>query len=85
MIDIAEELSEWTRRLIQGRRLTGIEVIGPAPCPIDRLRERWRWHFLIKADRAATLGGVLRFLGEQRGQPGSGLRLEIDRDPEALL
>ncbi|MDE2944167.1 MAG: primosomal protein N' [Gemmatimonadota bacterium] len=85
VIDAAEELSEWTRRLIRGRRLVGIEVIGPAPCPIDRLRERWRWHFLIKADRAATLGGVLRFLGEQRGQPGSGLRLEIDRDPEALL
>ena len=85
VIDVAEELSEWTRRLIRGRGLAGIEVIGPAPCPIDRLRERWRWHFLIKADRAATLGGVLRFLGEQRGQPGSGLRLEIDRDPEALL
>lgn len=85
VIDVAEELSEWTRRLIRERRLAGIEVIGPAPCPIDRLRERWRWHFLIKADRATTLGGVLRFLGEQRGQPGSGLRLEIDRDPEALL
>ena len=85
VIDVAEELSEWTRRLIGDRRLAGIEVIGPAPCSIDRLRERWRWHFLVKADRAATLGGVLRFLGEQRGQPGSGLRLEIDRDPEALL
>ena len=85
VIDTAEEISEWTRALIRNRRLGGIEVIGPAPCPIDRLRRRWRWHFLLKADRAATLGGVLRFLGERRGQPGSGLRLEIDRDPEALL
>ena len=85
VIETAEELSEWTRRLIRRRRLAGIEVIGPAPCPIDRLRERWRWHFLIKAEHAATLGGVLRFLGEQRGQPGSGLRLEIDRDPEGLM
>ena len=85
VIDAAEELSEWTRALVRHRRLRGIEVIGPAPCPIDRLRKRWRWHFLLKADRAATLGGVLRFLAEQRGQPGSGLRLEIDRDPEALL
>lgn len=85
VIDTAEELSEWTRALVRSRRLRGIEVIGPAPCPIDRLRKRWRWHFLLKADRAATLGGVLRFLAERRGQPGSGLRLEIDRDPEALL
>ncbi|WP_419943241.1 replication restart helicase PriA [Candidatus Palauibacter sp.] len=85
VVDAAEELSEWTLTLIRDRRLEGIDVIGPAPCPIDRLRKRWRWHFLLKADRAGTLGGVLRFLGERRGQPGSGLRLEIDRDPEALL
>ncbi|WP_419162632.1 replication restart helicase PriA [Candidatus Palauibacter sp.] len=85
VIDAAEELSEWTRELVRDQRLGGIEVIGPAPCPIDRLRERWRWHFLVKSDRARTLGGVLRYLAERRGRPGTGLRLEIDRDPEALL
>lgn len=85
VIDEAEAVAEWTRALIRDRGLEKIEVIGPAPCPIDRLRKRWRWHFLLKADRAGTLGDVLRFLGTRRGQPGSGLRLEIDRDPEALL
>ncbi len=85
VIDTADETAEWTRALIRDRRLEGIEAIGPGPCPIDRLRSRWRWHFLLKAESAGTLGSVLRFLAEQRGQPGSGLRLEIDRDPEALL
>lgn len=85
VIDTADALAEWTRALIRERRLERIEAIGPAPCPIDRLRDRWRWHFLLKAESAGTLGSVLRFLAEQRGQPGSGLRLEIDRDPEALL
>ena len=33
VIDAAEELSEWTRRLIRGRRLVGIEVIGSGPLP----------------------------------------------------
>ncbi len=85
VIDEADGLASWTRDLIRTRRLEGIEVVGPAPCPIDRLRNRWRWHFLLKSEGAATLGSVLRFLAEQRGQPGSGLRVEIDRDPEALL
>ena len=85
VIDAAEALAEATRTLIRRHRLPGIDVIGPAPCPIDRLRKRWRWHFLLKAERAGTLGAVLRFLAEQRRQPGAGLRLEIDRDPEALL
>lgn len=85
VIDKAEALAEWTRDLIVDRRLPDIEVVGPAPCPIDRLRDRWRWHFLLKSTRADTLGSVLRFLADVHGQPGSGLRLEIDRDPETLL
>ena len=83
--DAAVELARWTRELIADRRLEGVEVVGPAPCPIDRLRGRWRWHFLLKADAASTLGPLLRYLGERRARGIGGARLEIDRDPEALL
>lgn len=83
--DTATDLAEWTRRLIAAREIGGIDVIGPAPCPIDRLRERWRWHFLLKADTPAALGAVLRFLAESRGRTDRRIRIEIDRDPEALL
>jgi primosomal protein N' (replication factor Y) len=83
--DAADQLAEWTRRLIADRGLEGIDVIGPAPCPIDRLRERWRWHFLLKSDTPGVLGSVLRFLAERRGRTDRQIRIEIDRDPEALL
>lgn len=83
--EAADELAEWMRRLIADRALAGIEVVGPAPCPIDRLRDRWRWHFLIKSDGPGTLGAVLRFLAERKGRSDERLRVEIDRDPEALL
>ncbi len=81
----ADEVAGWTRALIEDRALTDIEVVGPAPCAIDRLRDRWRWHFLLKARDPRTLGAVLRFLAERRGRTDAGLRLEIDRDPESLL
>ncbi|MGH7541735.1 MAG: replication restart helicase PriA, partial [Gemmatimonadota bacterium] len=83
--EAAEELADWTRRLIASQRLDGIEVVGPAPCPIDRLRDRWRWHFLLKADDPGTLGAVLRYLADRKGRADERLRVEIDRDPEALL
>ncbi len=83
--DAATELADWTRRLIEARAIEGIDVIGPAPCPIDRLRERWRWHFLLKSDAPGSLGAVLRFLAERRGRTDRQIRIEIDRDPEALL
>ena len=60
-------------------------MVGPAPCPIERLRGRWRWHFLLKADRAAAMGSVLRYLAERQEIVSGKMRLEIDRDPEALL
>jgi primosomal protein N' (replication factor Y) len=82
--DAAGHLTDWTRGLIDSRQLEDVRVLGPAPCPIDRLRSRWRWHFLIKADRPASLGPVLRQLARRHGLSGP-LRLEIDRDPEALL
>ncbi len=83
--EAAAGLADRTRALVRDHRLKAIDVTGPAPCPIERLRGRWRWHLLLRADRAATLGGVLRHLGKSRGGLPSGTRIEIDRDPEAML
>jgi primosomal protein N' (replication factor Y) len=83
--DLAVELADWTRGLLETRSVQGVEVVGPAPCPIDRLRDRWRWHFLLKSDGPRRLGAVLRFLAGRHGQPSGALRIEIDRDPESLL
>ncbi|MEJ2311081.1 MAG: primosomal protein N' [Gemmatimonadales bacterium] len=83
--DMAGSLADWTRGLIRSRSLAGVDVVGPAPCPIDRLRGRWRWHFLLKSDGARPLGSVLRYLAVHHGQPSGDLRIEIDRDPESLL
>jgi primosomal protein N' (replication factor Y) len=83
--DAAAELAGWTRDLVDRRDLEGVDVVGPAPCALDRVRGRWRWHFLLKSDRAAPLGAVLRHLDEVHGQPSGDVRLEIDRDPDSLL
>ncbi|MGW8282786.1 MAG: replication restart helicase PriA [Gemmatimonadota bacterium] len=82
--EAAEELSEWLENLIERERIAGMTLLGPAPCPIDRLRNRWRWHLLLKSDDPVTLGSVLRFTASN-APVSSGLRLEIDRDPESLL
>jgi primosomal protein N' (replication factor Y) len=83
--EAADRAAEATREVAARNRLSDVDVIGPAPCPIDRIRGRWRWHFLLKSDRPASLGSLLRHLALHGGQLPGGLRLEIDRDPEALL
>ena len=83
--EAADRIAEDARDVAVRNSLADIDVVGPAPCPIDRIRGRWRWHFLLKSDRPAALGSLIRHLAHHHAQPGGGLRLEIDRDPEALL
>jgi len=85
--DLADAGARWLHNLIAARSLEAIEVVGPAPCPIDRIRRRWRWHLLIRASSARLLGDVARYFVE-RFEPPRGkdqLRVAVDRDPIALL
>ncbi|HEX6940449.1 MAG TPA: primosomal protein N' [Longimicrobiales bacterium] len=87
VVRAAEETAAWVRRMLADEVVHGVEVMGPAPCPIDRIRGRWRWHFLLRSASPAPLGAVLRRLHE-RGATLSGrgaLRLALDRDPVSLL
>ena len=63
----------------------GIEIVGPAPSPIERLHRRWRWHFFMRGRSAQSLGALARDLSEGFRPPAGDVRLAIDRDPVALL
>jgi primosomal protein N' (replication factor Y) (superfamily II helicase) len=82
----AEEAATWVSRRL--RRTRGdIELLGPAPCAIDRIRHRWRWHFLLRSRRAGPLGAVGRLFHERHPQriAAGDIRFALDRDPVALL
>lgn len=83
----ADQAAAWLGRLVAERKLEGIDIIGPAPCPIERIRERWRWHVLLRSTDVTLLGRVTRYFAEKfRVTPGaSDLRIALDRDPVALL
>jgi primosomal protein N' (replication factor Y) (superfamily II helicase) len=85
--EVATQAAEWIRGLARAQRLDGLELVGPAPCPIDRIRGRWRWHLLLRAGDAALLGRVARYFDERFKPPRDrdDIRLVIDRDPVALL
>ncbi|NIR44579.1 MAG: primosomal protein N' [Gemmatimonadetes bacterium] len=81
----AEAALRWLIGLFEAHSISDIDAIGPAPCPIDRIRGRWRWHLLLKAHDGEVLGRVLRYMAARFEPPHSGLRIEIDRDPVSLL
>ena len=61
-------------------------MIGPAPCPVEKIKNRWRWHVLLKAEHPGELTRVARYFVEKFEVPKTaGLRVTLDRDPVALL
>jgi primosomal protein N' (replication factor Y) len=81
---LAEAGSEWIRQLITRRSIGGVTVVGPAPCPVERIKNRWRWHVLVKSEGAGELGRLGRFFMERFEVTGEN-RVTFDREPVSLL
>ncbi len=61
-----------------------VEILGPAPAPLAKVRGRHRWQLLLKAANRADLHRLLaRFRAEVR--PPATVRLAIDVDPVDML
>ena len=84
----AEAGAAWLHRWLRGQN-TGeskvVELVGPAPAPIERLHGRWRWHFFLRSPSPSTIGRAVRALIDGFKVSGGDVRLVIDRDPIALL
>lgn len=57
------------------------EVLGPVPCPLERLNRRWRHHILVKMPRGADPGPVQQAL---KGLSDSAVRVVVDVDPMSM-
>jgi primosomal protein N' (replication factor Y) len=82
---LAIHAGEWLRELA-ARAGDEVTVVGPAPCPIERIKNRWRWHVLLKSAHPGELTRVSRYFMERFDVPNTAqLRVTLDRDPVALL
>jgi primosomal protein N' (replication factor Y) len=82
----ATAAATWLHALLRKRPMPGLSIVGPAPCPVDRIKNRWRWHLLVKAEHPADLTRLGRYFLERFRLPKEAdLRVAFDRDPVALL
>jgi primosomal protein N' (replication factor Y) len=83
---LATSATTWLHALLRKRPMPGLTVVGPAPCPVERIKNRWRWHVLIKAEHPRDLTRLGRYFLERFPVPKQAqLRVTLDRDPVALL
>jgi primosomal protein N' (replication factor Y) len=82
--DTAARLETLARKF---QRKSQPEILGPAPAPLMRLRDRYRWQILLKGEKLELLHGVMHsFEGEiaSLGKAGK-VKISIDVDPEYMM
>ena len=61
-----------------------LRLLGPAECPVFRLKDYYRFHFQVQADSSAVLHAVLREVLAV-AKPPSGVEFQVDVDPYSML
>jgi primosomal protein N' (replication factor Y) len=62
-----------------------VRVLGPVPSPLARLRGRYRWQILLKAETRRALHDLLGRVPDEGWARGLGVRLRVDVDPVDFL
>lgn len=80
--EMSGEVARWCLALITAQQLP-VEVLGPAPAVLTRLKSRWRWNVLLRGEGEA-LGRIVRYAATRLPQSRQ-VRVVMDRDPVSLL
>ncbi len=83
VMERAVALTDWCERSI-ARTALPVIVLGPAACPIERIKGRWRVHLILKGPSEA-LGRWVRTAAPRLAVPRGDVRIFVDRDPVSLL
>lgn len=84
--ECAENVSGFLRKAVAKMGGTGTEILGPAPAPLVRIKNRTRWQLLLKGSQPKTLHALCYMLQEKFRDLCSGkVKLSIDVDPESMM
>jgi len=64
--------------------LSGVKILGPAPAPLTLLRGKFRYRFLVKANKSVNIQNVIREWLNSSPVPSS-LRVKVDVDPYSFV
>ncbi|MDQ3037185.1 MAG: primosomal protein N' [Myxococcota bacterium] len=62
-----------------------VDILGPAPAPIERVRGRWRWRALLRGPERPALRRVAMHVLARIDEGLSGARASLDVDPVSML
>jgi primosomal protein N' (replication factor Y) (superfamily II helicase) len=80
---LAKSTVEKLVRVVTARPLAGVEVLGPSPAPIERVRNRFRFRFLLRGNKRPPLYEAAHRVAN--AEVDRRVRVHIDVDPVNML
>ena len=71
-------------KILNNEKTKGVEIIGPAECPIEKINSSWRYQILLKSDSIIPLQAVARKLLFDYTH-NQNVYIEYEVDPVSLL
>ena len=71
-------------KILAEKAARGVEIIGPAECPIEKINSSWRYQVLLKATSIVPLQAMARSLLQDYTH-NQNVYIEYDVDPVSLL
>jgi primosomal protein N' (replication factor Y) len=67
------------------RALADVELLGPAPAVVAKVKDRWRWHMLAKCYQPQSFAAAMAALGTVEDLGTQTCRVTLDVDPGSLM
>ena len=80
----AEATANDAVRILEQKQPKGVEIIGPAECPIEKINSSWRYQILLKSSSVIPLQKMARSLLQDYTH-NQNVYIEYDVDPVSLL
>jgi primosomal protein N' (replication factor Y) len=73
--------------ILSNETIASPQILGPAPAAIERLKDRYRYHLLIKSDSAKLLSELAQSLNQWKLslKHDKSFRIVVDIDPLEML
>jgi primosomal protein N' (replication factor Y) (superfamily II helicase) len=80
---VSERATKIAALLVQAAKPENMRVLGPAPAPIERIKQRYRWQVLVKSRERGELRAALAAVGGYQARDH--VRVIIDVDPVNMM
>lgn len=75
---VSQKVADYINEIVDARE-DDIDVLGPAPCPISKIRNRYRYQVIVKSDSLLLISSIAKYIILSRSYKNT--RLELDINP----